>query len=75
VLKGVTDVLLGDLPPGSAGPFVVGMTAAAVSGLAANWGLLAYVRRHNYTVFVVYRLVLAAFILLLIATGVRDATF
>jgi undecaprenyl-diphosphatase len=75
MLKGVTDVLLGDLPPGSAGPFVVGMTAAAVSGLAAIWGLLAYVRRHDYTVFVLYRLFLALLILLLIATGARDATF
>jgi undecaprenyl-diphosphatase len=75
LFKGTTDVLLGDLPPGSAGPFVVGMVAAAVSGLAAIWGLLAYVRRHDYTVFVVYRLLVAAFVLLLIATGVREATF
>jgi undecaprenyl-diphosphatase len=75
VLKGITDVLLGDLPPGSAGPFVVGMLAAAVSGLAAIWGLLAYVRRHDYTVFVVYRLAVAAFVLLLIAAGVRDPGF
>jgi hypothetical protein len=33
------------------------------------------VRGHNYTVFVVYRLVLAACILLVIASGVREATF
>jgi undecaprenyl-diphosphatase len=73
--KGVTDVLLGDLPPGWEGPFLVGMIAAAGSGLLAIWGLLGYVRRHNYTLFVVYRLVAAAFILLLIATNVRSATF
>jgi undecaprenyl-diphosphatase len=73
--KGVTDVLLGDLPPGWQGPFLVGMIAAAGSGLLAIWGLLGYVRRHNYTLFVVYRLILAAFILLLIATNVRSATF
>jgi undecaprenyl-diphosphatase len=73
--KGVTDVLLGDLPPGSAGPFVVGMLASLASGLVAIWGLLGYVRRHDYSVFVVYRLALAAFILLLIASGVREATF
>ena len=42
--------------------------------LAINW-LLGYVRRHDYTVFVVYRLVLAAIILLVIATGAREATF
>jgi undecaprenyl-diphosphatase len=74
-LKGVTDVLLGDLPPGSTGPFVVGMLAAAVSGLVAIWGLLAYVRRHDYSVFAIYRLVVAAFVLTLIATGVREPTF
>ena len=73
--KGVGDVLLGDLPPGSLGPFVVGTLAAAVSGLAAIWGLLGYVRKHNYSVFVVYRLILAAVVLLVIATGVRGAEF
>jgi undecaprenyl-diphosphatase len=75
LLKGVQDVLLADLPPGSAGPFVVGVLAAAVSGLVAISLLLGYVRRHNYTVFVVYRLVVAALVLLLIATGARSATF
>jgi undecaprenyl-diphosphatase len=73
--KGVTDVLLGDLPPGWGGPFLVGTIAAAGSGLLAIWGLLAYVRRHTYTVFVVYRLVVAALVVLLIATGVREAGF
>jgi undecaprenyl-diphosphatase len=73
--KGLTDVVLGDLPPGSSGPFVVGTIAAAVSGLAAIWALLGYVRRHDYTVFVVYRLLAALAITLLIATGVRDAGF
>jgi undecaprenyl-diphosphatase len=73
--KGVTDVLLGDLPPGWSGPFLVGTIAAAGSGLLAVWGLLAYVRRHTYTVFVVYRLVVAALVVLLIASGVREAGF
>jgi undecaprenyl-diphosphatase len=73
--KGVTDVLLGDLPSGWEGPFVVGMIAALGSGLLAIWGLLGYVRRHNYTLFVVYRLIAAAVILLLIAANVRSATF
>jgi undecaprenyl-diphosphatase len=48
---------------------------AAVTGLAAIWFLLDYVRRHTYTVFVVYRLVAAAVIVVLIATGARAATF
>ena len=75
VWKGITEVVLGDLPPGSAGPFLVGMIAAAVSGLAAIWALLGYVRRHDYTVFVLYRLVAALVIALLIAGDVRDASF
>jgi undecaprenyl-diphosphatase len=73
--EGVNDVLLGDLPPGSAGPFAVGVIASAGSGLFAIWALLGYVRHHDYTIFVVYRLALAAFILLLIATNVREPTF
>ncbi|MEP7334247.1 MAG: undecaprenyl-diphosphate phosphatase [Actinomycetota bacterium] len=75
LLKGVNDVLLGDLPAGWAGPFLVGTLAAAGSGLLAIQALLGYVRRHNYTLFVVYRLIVTAVVLLLIAGGVRDATF
>jgi undecaprenyl-diphosphatase len=73
--KGVTDVLLGDLPRGWVGPFLVGTIAAVGSGLLAIWALLGYVRRHDYSVFVLYRLAAAAFVLLLIATGVRSAGF
>lgn len=73
--KGLTDVVLGELPDGWVGPFLVGTLAAAGSGLIAIEALLGYVRRHNYSIFVVYRLVVAALILLLIASGVRDATF
>ena len=73
--KGLTDVVLGELPDGWVGPFLVGTLAAAGSGLIAIEALLGYVRRHNYSLFVVYRLVVAALILLLIASGVRDATF
>ncbi len=75
LLKGYTDVIKGDLPAGWVGPFVVGTIASAGAGLLAiNW-LLGYVRGHNYTVFVIYRLVLAACILLLIVSGVREAAF
>jgi len=75
VWKGVNDVLLADLPPGSGGPFAVGMVSAGVSAFAAIWALLGYVRRHTYSVFVVYRLMVAAAVLILIATGVRGASF
>jgi undecaprenyl-diphosphatase len=75
VFKGLTDVLLADLPSGMAGPFTVGILASLASGLVAILWLLDYVRRHTYDAFVVYRLVVAAAILALIASGVRSATF
>jgi undecaprenyl-diphosphatase len=76
VLKGTKDVLLGGgLPPGSAGPFIVGTLAAAVTGLIAIWALLGYVRQHTYLPFVIYRLVAAVLIALAIASGWRGATF
>ena len=60
---------------GRRGPFVVGSLASLASGLIAISALLGYVRRHDYSVFVVYRLLVAAIVLLLIATGVRTAGF
>ena len=75
LLKGLQDVVLGELPPGSSGPFVVGTLAAAGSGLIAISALLGYVRKHDYSVFVAYRLLAAAIVLLLIVTGVRGAGF
>jgi undecaprenyl-diphosphatase len=71
----VGDVVLGDLPDGWQGPFLVGTLAALGSGLVAIDWLLGYVRRHTYDVFVVYRLVLAAVVVLVILSGVREATF
>ncbi len=73
--KGITDVLLGDLPAGWEGPFLVGMLAALASALLAIVFLLGFVRRHTYAPFVVYRIVVAVVVLGLIATGVRDAAF
>jgi undecaprenyl-diphosphatase len=73
--KGVGDVLLADLPPGTTGPFVVGSLASLASGIAAISALLGYVRRHDYSIFVAYRILVAAAVLLLIATGVRAAGF
>jgi undecaprenyl-diphosphatase len=75
LLKGVGDVLLGDLPPGWQGPFLVGTLASLGAGLLAIDWLLGYVRRHTYDVFVAYRLIAAAIVALLILSGVREATF
>jgi len=73
--KGVSDVLLSDLPPGMIGPFLVGSLASGASGLIAISALLGYVRRHNYSLFVWYRLVAGAAVLVLIATGLRTAGY
>jgi undecaprenyl-diphosphatase len=75
VFKGLKDVVLNPLPAGSVGPFIVGTMAAAAVGLIAIDLLLGYLRRHNYTIFVIYRLVLAALILIVIASGWRSAHF
>ena len=75
LFKGLTDVVLADLPTGMGGPFVVGVLASLASGLVAILFLLDFVRRHTYDAFVVYRLAAAVAILLLIATGVRSASF
>jgi undecaprenyl-diphosphatase len=75
VYKGLKHVVIESLPPGSTGPFIVGTLAAAGVGLVAIDVLLGYVRRRDYSPFVVYRLLAAGIVLALIATGVRDATF
>lgn len=73
--KGLKHVVLNPLPAGSAGPFIVGTVASAAVGLVAIDVLLGYIRRHNYSPFVVYRLAVALFILAVIVSGWRDATF
>jgi undecaprenyl-diphosphatase len=75
VYKGLKHVVLNPLPAGSAGPFVVGTLAAAAVGLIAIDLLLGYVRRHDYSIFVIYRICLAAAILIVIASGWRSAHF
>ena len=46
---------------------------AALSGFAAIWFLLAYLRRHSFVLFVLYRFALGGGMLLLMALGVRAA--
>jgi undecaprenyl-diphosphatase len=75
VYKGLKHVVLNSLPAGSVGPFVVGTLAAAAVGLVAIDLLLGYVRRRDYSPFVLYRLLAAAAILAVIASGWRGAHF
>jgi undecaprenyl-diphosphatase len=75
VYKGLKNVVLEPLPAGSTGPFIVGTLASIAVGLVAIKALLGYVRRHDYTIFAVYRVALAIVILILIATNARGSTF
>jgi undecaprenyl-diphosphatase len=75
IYKGLKHVVLHSLPAGSTGPFIVGTLAACAVGLVAIDVLLGYVRRHNYSAFALYRLAVAAAVVIIIATGVRDSTF
>ncbi|MBS1892185.1 MAG: undecaprenyl-diphosphatase UppP [Actinobacteria bacterium] len=74
LFKGISAVHEG-LPPGVGGPMVVGTIAAAVSGYAAIVFLLRLVRTASYRPFVIYRYAAGIAILLVIATGLRPATF
>ena len=75
VYKGVGEVLLGDLPAGMTGPFLVGTLTSFASAVIAISALLGYVRRHDYSIFVIYRVLVSTIVLLLIVTGARSAGF
>jgi undecaprenyl-diphosphatase len=62
------------IPTGFGGAFVAGMVASAASGFLVIWFLLAYLRRRDFAPFVIYRLLAAAFVLAIIAAGIRGAT-
>ena len=63
------------MPDHVAGPIAVGTISSAISGYLAIAWLLRLVRTHSYRPFVIYRYFAGATVLLLIATGVRSATF
>ena len=50
----------------------VGVVVAAIVGYASIWFLLAYLKRHTTTVFIVYRIILGTVILVLLWRGVID---
>jgi undecaprenyl-diphosphatase len=75
IYKGLKHVVLESLPAGSGGPFLVGTLAAMAVGLVAIQALLGYVRRHDYSVFALYRLAVAAAVLIVILSGARGKNF
>jgi len=60
----------GDLVPFEPVVLAAGMVAAALSGLAAIWALLAYLRRRDTTPFILYRIGFAALIGVFLLLGI-----
>jgi undecaprenyl-diphosphatase len=59
---------------GYASEFFWGFVSSAVSGFLVIWGLLRYLRSHDFKIFMVYRLAVAALVLGVIALGIRPAS-
>jgi undecaprenyl-diphosphatase len=50
------------------------MVASAISGFVVIRWLLRYLRRHDFTLFLWYRIAVALLVFLLILTGAREPT-
>jgi len=59
----------GQLPEGSTAPLLVATIVAGVVGYASIWFLLRFLRTHSTMVFIIYRIVVGAAILALLASG------
>ncbi len=68
------DVAGDGLPPGMTGPFLAGIAASAVSGFLVIAFLLQYLRRHDFAIFLWFRIAVAAVVFGVIAAGIRSAT-
>ncbi len=55
-------------------PMAVGIITSGISGWIAVWGTLRLIRTRSFMPFVIYRVGLGIFVLVLIATGVRSAS-
>jgi undecaprenyl-diphosphatase len=73
ILKGI-DVAGSGLPAGLAWPFAWGIVASAASGFLVIAFLLAYLRRHSFVVFLVYRVAVAIVVFAVIAASARPAS-
>jgi undecaprenyl-diphosphatase len=61
----------GGIPADFRAPFAWGIVASAITGYVAVWGTLRLVRSHSFAPFVLYRLVLGASVLLVLASSFR----
>ena len=55
-------------------PMIVGIVTSGISGWIAVWGTLRWIRTRSFMPFVIYRVGLGIFVLVLIAAGVRDGS-
>ena len=68
------DLVSGGIPEDMVGPFFAGIAASAVSGFLVIAFLLRYLRRHDFAIFLWFRIAVAVLVFVLIASGVRPAT-
>lgn len=70
-LKGVADLLQADPSGAEIGKILAGVATSAISGFITIRFLLRYLQTSTVGVFVVYRLIAAAVLVVLVVTGVR----
>lgn len=68
IFKGA-EVATSGIPADLIAPFAAGMLSAAISGFAVIWFLLGYLRRHEFTAFLAYRIGVAVVVFAAIAAG------
>jgi undecaprenyl-diphosphatase len=59
------------MPEGLLTPMIVGIVTSGLSGWVAVWGTLRLVRTRDFTPFVLYRVALGIFVLIVVAAGWR----
>jgi undecaprenyl-diphosphatase len=71
LFEGLDMMSSGGVPDGFGAAFAWGIVASGITGFAAVWGTLRFLRTRTFQPFVVYRVLAGAAILLVIATGAR----
>ncbi|HEX6844718.1 MAG TPA: undecaprenyl-diphosphate phosphatase, partial [Actinomycetota bacterium] len=66
--------LIGDGFGGYGLEFLAGFVSSAVSGFVVIWWLLRYLKRHDFRIFMIYRIAVAILIVGLTITGELPAT-
>jgi undecaprenyl-diphosphatase len=73
VYKGL-DLVQTGMPAGMGWPFFWGFVSSAVSGFLVIAFLLSYLRRHDFAVFLWYRIAVAVLTIGIVVAGVRPGT-